>query len=606
MIHRPSVPTALLLALAAPLAHAQQEPLDVERFKPALTWDSFVVTEGSAIRPDWPNDAIHLGAAANFSLNPLVVVGPGGQIEQRFVSRRLGADLYAGTTVIEPLSIAVGVPVFAAQAGDLDPNPAGFGDVRLIPKVRILDDRSAFGLALLTEVRLPTHSDDEFSGGARSPVFAPKLAIDHRFPFGFRVGGNAGVLLREGTQFQNVRAASEFTYSAAAELHLGGYYRPLALGADVHGGTGLRELNYEELPLEAQTYVRVDLSDTVVFHGGPGFGVIPGYGTPTLRVFAGIRWAPTSHDADHDGIPDEEDRCRTVPEDRNGKEDLDGCPDGNLFPATVEVRDENGDSMTVPYTIEIDGEDEQGRSGVDERLPPGRYPITVTADGYEPAEATLVVTPEGENKVVMDLTPLPAPPQLQIIVLDPDGEPLKTAKSRMDDQKDSANNMGIIQLEPPPGKQQIWLRAKGHVPVLIEVETEPGGEYTVEVTLEPIEITVGDDDYIKLSGAVHFDTGSAKLLPESHDILDEVATVLLENKGIRHVRVEGHTDSRGAADMNQKLSEARARSVVEYLVSVGIERERLDPQGFGETQPISENDDENRRVEFVITKGKAP
>ena len=147
-------------------------------------------------------------------------------------------------------------------------------------------------------------------------MFAPKLALDHRFPIGFRLGANSGLLLRQPTTFENVEAGSEFTYSAAAEIHLGGYDRRVALGADVHGGAGLSELNFEELPLEGQLYTAIDVSPTVLFQAGPAFGIVPGYGSPTLRVFAGLRWTPTAHDADHDGIADDVDKCPDKAEDR--------------------------------------------------------------------------------------------------------------------------------------------------------------------------------------------------------------------------------------------------------------------------------------------------
>ena len=165
--------------------------------------------------------------------------------------------------------------------------------------------------------------------------------------------------------------------------------------------------------------------------------------------------------------------------------------------------------------------------------------------------------------------------------------------------------MGIIQLEMPPGKQQIWLRAKGHVPVLLDVTVRPDGEHEKTVQLEPIEIVLTDNQ-LEFSGRVHFDTGSARLLPESSDILDEIAAVLLENKSIKKIRIEGHTDTRGSAEFNQKLSDQRAESVRVYLATAGVEEARMEAQGFGETQPISDIDDENRRVDFVILKGKAP
>jgi outer membrane protein OmpA-like peptidoglycan-associated protein len=73
------------------------------------------------------------------------------------------------------------------------------------------------------------------------------------------------------------------------------------------------------------------------------------------------------------------------------------------------------------------------------------------------------------------------------------------------------------------------------------------------------------------------------------------------------VSIEGHTDNQGPDDYNQDLSERRAASVRRYLISQGVESERLRSKGFGESQPIDDNRTaagraENRRVEFLIIK----
>jgi outer membrane protein OmpA-like peptidoglycan-associated protein len=73
------------------------------------------------------------------------------------------------------------------------------------------------------------------------------------------------------------------------------------------------------------------------------------------------------------------------------------------------------------------------------------------------------------------------------------------------------------------------------------------------------------------------------------------------------VRIEGHTDSDGAATLNLNLSKARADSVKAYLVRSGVQTARLRAVGLGETSPIAENRTPegkslNRRVEFHITK----
>ena len=123
----------------------------------------------------------------------------------------------------------------------------------------------------------------------------------------------------------------------------------------------------------------------------------------------------------------------------------------------------------------------------------------------------------------------------------------------------------------------------------------------------------GCPTFIKLEGStvrtlkqVHFVSGSAVLAPDSYPILQEVADLLAASPGIKKMRVEGHTDSEGGAAFNLQLSNARAASVLTWLVNSGhIDAGRLVSQGFGLTVPIDTNDTpagraNNRRVEFKI------
>ncbi len=103
---------------------------------------------------------------------------------------------------------------------------------------------------------------------------------------------------------------------------------------------------------------------------------------------------------------------------------------------------------------------------------------------------------------------------------------------------------------------------------------------------------------------VNFDTDSAKLKAESTTILDQAVEVL--NQQAVAVRVEGHADSRGADAYNQALSDKRARSVMDYLVSKGVDAARLSSAGYGESRPVVANDSaanmaKNRRVDLVVT-----
>ncbi|XXY54693.1 OmpA family protein [Sorangium sp. So ce269] len=118
---------------------------------------------------------------------------------------------------------------------------------------------------------------------------------------------------------------------------------------------------------------------------------------------------------------------------------------------------------------------------------------------------------------------------------------------------------------------------------------------------------------IAISQQVQFETGTAVLRPESDAVLGEVARVLAEHPEVKLVEVQGHTDQTGTAEHNRRLGQARADSVVAWLVAHGVARERLTAKGYGSDRPIADNVTEegrakNRRVEFrvVSTKPSAP
>jgi len=100
-----------------------------------------------------------------------------------------------------------------------------------------------------------------------------------------------------------------------------------------------------------------------------------------------------------------------------------------------------------------------------------------------------------------------------------------------------------------------------------------------------------------------FDYDKATLQQSSSKQLQHVVTLLLENPDLK-MEVQGHTDNKGGDDYNLELSQRRADTVVAYLQLFGIDDDRLRAKGYGETQPVASNDNEdgrakNRRVELV-------
>lgn len=102
---------------------------------------------------------------------------------------------------------------------------------------------------------------------------------------------------------------------------------------------------------------------------------------------------------------------------------------------------------------------------------------------------------------------------------------------------------------------------------------------------------------------INFETGKSDIKPESQPIVDQIVEMLKQNSDLK-ISIEGHTDNVGSDKSNKTLSENRAKSVMNALVSAGIEKSRLSSKGWGSTKPIADNSTEdgrfkNRRVEIV-------
>ena len=110
------------------------------------------------------------------------------------------------------------------------------------------------------------------------------------------------------------------------------------------------------------------------------------------------------------------------------------------------------------------------------------------------------------------------------------------------------------------------------------------------------------DGKIVVNG-IRFDVGKATIKPESMGPINEIYSLMSKNPEI-NFSVEGHTDSDGGDATSQKLSEDRAKAVMDKLIEMGIDKSRLTYKGFGESKPMVENTSaegkaQNRRVEFV-------
>jgi outer membrane protein OmpA-like peptidoglycan-associated protein len=123
--------------------------------------------------------------------------------------------------------------------------------------------------------------------------------------------------------------------------------------------------------------------------------------------------------------------------------------------------------------------------------------------------------------------------------------------------------------------------------------------YTLNVGL--IKIKVGKKVVLN---NILFETGKSVLTSASYTELDRLVGIMNEN-ALMKIEISGHTDNTGSEPINSKLSEARAKAVVDYLIQKGIDRTRMNFRGYGSSQPVAENTTvagrtKNRRVEFKI------
>ena len=121
------------------------------------------------------------------------------------------------------------------------------------------------------------------------------------------------------------------------------------------------------------------------------------------------------------------------------------------------------------------------------------------------------------------------------------------------------------------------------------------------------EVIIRDTVYVqqleeieKNFNATQFAQGKADLSEEAKFVLHDLAKLMDKNPALK-VKIVGHTSAEGDPAANQKLSEARAQSAVDFLVARGIAAERLEAEGKGSSEPLDENNPEvNRRTEFVV------
>jgi outer membrane protein OmpA-like peptidoglycan-associated protein/tetratricopeptide (TPR) repeat protein len=242
-------------------------------------------------------------------------------------------------------------------------------------------------------------------------------------------------------------------------------------------------------------------------------------------------------------------------------------------------------------------------------LPP--EPVVVIVPPAPPKPDTVII----RDTIVVAPAPVvqPEPVVLYLIgkVNDSEtGEPIMAKIDVIDISTDlvvvttaSSDVDGSYRVRLPEKKSyMIDLRATGFLSDMKRIDipdTYTQDVYNIDVTL--IKVKVGKKVVLN---NILFETGKSILTSGSYTELDRLLNIMQDNPQMK-IEISGHTDKTGSEPINFKLSEARAKTVVEYLVQKGIDRSRMEFKGFGSLQPIADNATaqgraKNRRVEFKI------
>ena len=288
----------------------------------------------------------HLGFGAGLFLHfadDAVVVReePSNLVVAEPLQKALTADLLLSLGLFDFLELALVLPVDLVYSGDTVTSggqtyaaSAGLGDIRIVPKVLFWENgRPQFHYAIGMAVPISLPSGDALAlRGEGTPTVEPKLTLG----FGgqrWDLVGNLGVRARSSVQIGDLKWGSELTWGAALTLAL--IQDSLDLQAELVGALmpSAHPAGRNETPLELLGGVILKPAEHWRVYLGGGLGLTDGIGTGDFRLIGGVRYAVGAPDRrrfdddDHDDIINEHDKCPNEPEDYDGFQDSDGCPE---------------------------------------------------------------------------------------------------------------------------------------------------------------------------------------------------------------------------------------------------------------------------------------
>jgi hypothetical protein len=347
-------PGAVLIGLVVqPLAaHAGGPPydsaIDIQNFNYSIGPKQFFTVDSGDVAD---KKQLALDAVITFMKDPFVVYNTNGATNATIgttrdtvVSTMTVAQITGAYGINDKLQVGANLPlVFSESGSGLNPTNGmgmpgglqvtGLGDLLVEGKYRLYEDtKNGLRVAGIGGLTLPTSfgSDTNACNGTKScfigdnlPTARLRAAATWKHDE-LTLGGDLGIILRDPRTIYASTIGQQWTFGLAGAYAITDKFSVIAEG---YGRTGLASFSIDQSPMEVLGGLRLIAAQKLAVTLGGGAGLDQAIGAPDARFFASVGYAPDVRDSDGDGIPNDRDKCPLIPEDKDGFQDEDGCPD---------------------------------------------------------------------------------------------------------------------------------------------------------------------------------------------------------------------------------------------------------------------------------------
>jgi outer membrane protein OmpA-like peptidoglycan-associated protein len=579
--------------------------MDTHLFRPSMDSKGLFSTNGTEILG---NNDISFGLILDYG-DILLRTTYAGQSSNQLINASFQGTFQFNYGIKNWLVVGLDIPV-VLMTGDAATNAAGDGVVAgwgtsqldaqnleyigVHAKLRLLRVEKGFGLAVGVQLGVEPTSAPHEAAADPTGFYWPQLMLERRF-------GSRGQLKIE---LNGGYRGHDLGNPTTLNLRNGGFVDGNLL---TYGG-GFAWRIFPAVDLVGETYgtylvssgaaagvkpsnevvgglkIFVERNSYLMLGAGPRYTA--GFEAANVRAFLGFVFEPSIGDRDGDGFKDDVDKCPDEPEDFDGFQDQDGCPDPD---------NDNDGIPDVDDRCPNEPEDRDGDQDAD-GCPEGSDGDR-DGDGILDSKDKCPDEPEDRDGF-QDKDGCPDPDN------DKDGIPDKQDACPNDpEDKDSFQDKDGC---PDPDNDQ-----DGIPDVVDKCPNEPetfNGYQDEDGCPDKGSVIIQENNIIILD-KIKFKTASAEILPESNKIVDAVATTINHHPEFVLMEIAGHADERGAALYNLHLTQDRVNSVMAALIQRGVDRSRLRSKGYGTYCPEDPGHnpaawEKNRRVEFKIVKTK--